>query len=82
MPAQLAHYPTDDNVYRLAVCEQCRRYLKTIDLREVAGERYLAAERILTVGLDAAAEEARLSGRTMMGYPSSPEFTLSVLRGQ
>jgi formate dehydrogenase maturation protein FdhE len=60
--AQLAHYPTDDNVYRLAVCEQCRRYLKTIDLREAAGERYLAAERILSVGLDAAAEEAGYRG--------------------
>jgi len=57
-PAQLAYYPTDDNIYRLTVCEQCRRYLKTIDLREAAGERYLTAERILTVGMDAAAEEA------------------------
>ena len=63
-PAKLAYYPTDDDVYRLTVCEQCRRYLKTIDLREAAGERYLAAERILTVSLDAAAEEA--------GYRSGP----------
>jgi FdhE protein len=58
----LAYYPTDDNTYRLTVCEQCRRYLKTIDLREAAGERYLTAERILTVGMDAAAEEAGYRG--------------------
>jgi len=61
-PAQLAFYPTDDNIYRLTVCEQCRRYLKTIDLREVAGERYLAAERILTVSMDVGAEEAGYRG--------------------
>jgi len=63
-PAQLAYYPTDDNIYRLNVCEQCRRYLKTIDLREAAGERYLTAERILTVSMDVAAEEA--------GYRAGP----------
>jgi formate dehydrogenase maturation protein FdhE len=55
-PGQLAHYPSEDNVYRLSVCEQCRRYLKIIDLREVTGEHPLAAERILTAGMDAAAE--------------------------
>jgi FdhE protein len=63
-PAQLAYYPTDDNIYRLTVCEQCRRYLKTIDLREAAGERYLTAERILTLSTDLAAEEA--------GYRAGP----------
>jgi formate dehydrogenase maturation protein FdhE len=55
-PAQLAHYPTDDKGYRLSVCERCGRYLKTIDLREVDGEHPLAVERILTAGMDIAAE--------------------------
>jgi formate dehydrogenase maturation protein FdhE len=55
-PAQLAHYPSDDKGYRLSVCEGCGRYLKTIDLREVVGEHPLAAERILTAGMDVAAE--------------------------
>ena len=54
-PRQLAYYPSDDQVYRLSVCEQCRRYLKTIDLRQVAGERLLPAERVLTVAMDVAA---------------------------
>lgn len=57
-PSQLAHYPSDDMVYRLSVCERCRRYLKTVDLRHVAGERLLAAERVLTVAMDVAALNA------------------------
>jgi FdhE protein len=57
-PQQLAYYPSKDRVYRLNVCEQCRRYLKTIDLRQVAGERLLPAERVLTVAMDVAALEA------------------------
>jgi len=59
---QLAHYPSDDNVYRLSVCERCHRYLKTVDLRGAAGERPLAAERILTTGMDAAAESMSYRG--------------------
>ncbi len=61
-PAQLAFYPTDESIYRLTVCEECRRYLKTVDLREATGERYLPVERILTVGMDAAAEKAGYRG--------------------
>jgi FdhE protein len=57
-PRQLAYYPSEDQVYRLSVCERCRRYLKTIDLRQVAGERLLAAERILTAAMDVAALNA------------------------
>jgi len=57
-PRRLAYYPSDDNIYRLSVCEQCRRYLKTIDLRQVAGERLLPAERILTAAMDLAALDA------------------------
>jgi FdhE protein len=61
-PGKQTHYPSDDNVYRLSVCENCRRYLKTIDLREVVGEHPLAAERILTAGMDIAAEKAGYRG--------------------
>ena len=57
-PRRLAYYPSDDNIYRLSVCEQCHRYLKTIDLRQVAGERLLPAERILTAAMDLAALDA------------------------
>ena len=57
-PRRLAYYPSHDHIYRLSVCEQCRRYLKTIDLRQVAGERLLPVERILTVAMDVAALDA------------------------
>jgi FdhE protein len=57
-PSQLAYYPSDDKVYRLSVCERCHRYLKTVDLRETAEERLLPAERILTIGMDFAAQKA------------------------
>ena len=43
---------SEDHVYRLSVCQACGRYLKTIDLREVADERLLPVERILTLPLD------------------------------
>jgi len=57
-PRLLGYYPSDDRAYRLNVCEACRRYIKTIDLREVSGERLPAVERVLTVGMDLAAREA------------------------
>ena len=55
---KLFYYPSDDNVYRLYVCEACQRYLKTIDLREVGREVLLSVERITTVTMDAAARWA------------------------
>jgi FdhE protein len=57
-PPQLAYYPSEDQVYRLTVCERCRRYLKIIDLRQVTGRRVLPAERALTVAMDVAAQRA------------------------
>jgi FdhE protein len=61
-PGRLAYYPSDDHTYRLSVCERCRRYLKTIDLRATAAVRPLAAERVLTAGMDVAAEKAGYRG--------------------
>lgn len=55
-PGKLAYYPDQDGVYRLYVCNACRRYLKTIDLREAEG-RNLVAEPIVTVGMDLAARQ-------------------------
>lgn len=54
---KLSYYPGDDGVYRLYVCQACRRYLKTIDLRK-AGRRVLfPVERVTTVGMDMAAQQ-------------------------
>ncbi len=53
----LAYYPSEDKVYRLYVCQECRHYLKTLDLRETNRAAPLPAERITTVAMDAAAQQ-------------------------
>lgn len=54
---KIVYYPSEDEVYRLYVCQECSRYLKTIDLREVEQEVLLPVERITTVAMDTAARE-------------------------
>ncbi len=56
--ADVAYYPSDDNVYRLYVCDACRGYLKTVDQRQLAEPRPLPVERILTIPMDIAAQDA------------------------
>ncbi len=56
-PNKLIYYPSEDEVYRLYVCQVCNRYLKTIDLRQVSREVILPVERIITVAMDVAARE-------------------------
>lgn len=53
----LSYYPTDDGVYRLYVCQECRRYLKTIDLRRTERVVLLPVERVSTGAMDAAAQQ-------------------------
>jgi FdhE protein len=53
----LIYYPSDDGRYRLYVCDTCKRYLKTIDLRESEQEVYLPVECIVTVAMDIAAQD-------------------------
>jgi len=53
----LAYYPSEDNRYRLYVCDKCKRYLKAIDLREVGETPLLPVERIVTIDMDLAARE-------------------------
>jgi len=48
-------YLTDDagsHVYRLYVCDNCRSYIKAIDLRRTSSDVLLPFERIVTVDLD------------------------------
>jgi len=61
-PRQLGYFPSGDGAYRVSVCGACRRYIKTIDLREVTGERLPAMERVLTLGIDLAAQKAGYLG--------------------
>jgi FdhE protein len=55
--AKLSYYPGEGGVYRLYVCEECKRYLKTIDLRKAGHRVLLPVERLTTVGMDVAAQE-------------------------
>ncbi len=55
---RMAYYPSDDGVYRLYVCDACRRYLKVVDLRQTRRALMLPVERVLTVDMDLAAREA------------------------
>jgi FdhE protein len=54
---KVAYYPSKDKVYRLYVCQECRHYLKTIDLREAKHTVFLPVERITSVAMDAAAQQ-------------------------
>ena len=52
-----AYYVGDDDVYRLYVCDKCKRYLKVLDGRQTAGKPLLPLERITTLGMDMAARQ-------------------------
>jgi FdhE protein len=53
----LAYFTNDKGLYRLHVCERCRSYLKTIDLRQTEHEVLLPLERYLTLDIDAQAHQ-------------------------
>ncbi len=52
-----AYYLGDDEVYRLYVCDKCKRYLKVIDGRHTARKPILPLQRIITIGMDIAARQ-------------------------
>jgi FdhE protein len=54
----LAYFVSEDELYRLYVCEQCRAYIKAIDLRRTEGDTLFPVERILTLDLDRQARDA------------------------
>jgi len=59
----LAYFTDDEGLYRLYVCEHCKRYLKTIDLRQAKSEVLLPLERLCTLDLDRQAQENGYSPR-------------------
>lgn len=68
-PRDMLYHPVGDGPYRLYVCGRCRRYLKTIDLRQRPGA-CLPVERILTTGLDAAALAAGVGTESGARWPA------------
>lgn len=53
----LVYFTNDEGLYRLYICEKCKRYLKAIDLRQAKSEVLLPLERLITFALDAQAQE-------------------------
>ncbi|RLC93779.1 MAG: hypothetical protein DRI39_04745 [Chloroflexi bacterium] len=54
----LSFLTDEQELYRLYTCEECRAYIKAIDLRKTQAEVLLPLERIVTADLDRQAEEA------------------------
>ncbi len=52
-----AYYLGEDEVYRLYVCDKCKRYLKVMDGRHTARRPILPSQRIITIGMDIAARQ-------------------------
>jgi hypothetical protein len=54
----LAYRTNSQGIYQLYTCEECRCYIKAIDLRKAGSGVLLPLERILTVDMDRQAKEA------------------------
>ena len=65
----LAYFTNDTELYRLYVCEECKAYIKAIDLRKTESDVLLPLERIVTSDLD---RQAREKGYTSGVTPSIP----------
>jgi len=52
-----AYYIGDDEVYRLYLCDNCKRYLKVLDGRQISLEPVLPLQRIITIGMDISARQ-------------------------
>jgi FdhE protein len=53
----LSFLTSDDGLYRIYLCEQCKSYLKAIDLRKTTRDVVVAVESLTTVAMDAQAQE-------------------------
>ncbi len=52
-----AYYLSEDEAYRLYVCDHCHRYLKVLDGRHTSAKSLLPIQRILTIGMDISARQ-------------------------
>ena len=53
----LSFLTSDDGLYRIYLCEECKSYIKAVDLRKAAPKATVAVESLTTVSLDAQAQE-------------------------
>lgn len=66
-PELFGYYSSEDDSYRVTVCDSCGHYLKAINAAHDAGdEPLLEAERLLTPGLDLVAIQAGYDRPTLL----------------
>lgn len=53
---KLSFFTNDSGTYRLYVCDQCKHYLKAVDLRQFKDEVLLPLERLTTLDIDRQAQ--------------------------
>jgi len=53
----LCYFSDDAGLYRLYICERCKRYIKTVDQRQAENQVILPLERFLTLDMDRQAIE-------------------------
>jgi len=53
----LSYLESEDEIYRLYLCDQCHDYLKVVDLRKTEPDILLPLERLLTLDMDRQARE-------------------------
>ena len=53
----LAYFTDDTELYRLYICDECKSYIKAIDLRKTTSDVMLRLERVVTSDLDRQAQE-------------------------
>jgi len=56
------YYPSEDGLHRLYVCSGCTSYLKVVDLRKARRVVQPVVERLLTIGMDLAANQEGYNG--------------------
>lgn len=56
------YYGSEAGLHRLYVCSECDRYLKAVDLRQADREVHPVVERLITVGMDLAAQQEGYGG--------------------
>jgi FdhE protein len=70
--SQLSYFYSDDEPgYRVDVCEKCKKFIKNVDLREMARPFYAPLEQVTTLHLDLKAAE--------LGYESELSATAGAV---
>jgi FdhE protein len=63
----LSYFASDDKIHRLYVCDICKRYVKTVDMRETFLELDPLVERLVTLPMDLAAQEKGYTVQSPVG---------------